>query len=274
MSCEDIKVSHEDLQWHHAVTWLTCGFVSGRLGEGGRASPVDPGHLGDQFVALALGPAAHGVQGGQVDDGLQAGAHDRRELVGGQGLGLDGLAHVVPAPVRRLLRCGRQGVLGDLLGCPAVSRSAARRRARRRTWRRPRRPRRPGPGRSGPGPRCSAPPWARSGGPGARPRRTSRRPTRTRRCSDRDAVLRGHPGDHRHHARGLHPDLHGPGLALVQGPAVPAGRGAHPGPETRGGAADEHRTSSGTSPEMSVRDHSASPDKSAVSSGGGGRARC
>jgi hypothetical protein len=65
---------------------------------------VDPGHLGDQFVALALGPAA---QGGQVDDALQAGAHDRRELVGGQGLGLDGLAHVVPAPVRRLLRCGQ-----------------------------------------------------------------------------------------------------------------------------------------------------------------------
>lgn len=100
---------------------------------------MDPGHLGDQFVALALGPAVHGVQGGQVDDGLQAGAHDRREPVGGQGLGLDGLAHVVPAPVCRLLRCGRQGVLGDLFGCPAVSRSAARRRARRRTWRRPRR---------------------------------------------------------------------------------------------------------------------------------------
>ena len=106
MSCEDINVSHEDLQWHHAVTWLTCRFVSGRLGEGGLA-PVDPGHLGDQFVALALGPAAHGVQGGQVDDGLQVGAHDRRELVGGQGLGLNGLAQVVPR--RSVDFCGAVG---------------------------------------------------------------------------------------------------------------------------------------------------------------------
>lgn len=39
MSCEDIKVSHEDLQWHHAVTWLTCGFMSGTFHRTGADRP-------------------------------------------------------------------------------------------------------------------------------------------------------------------------------------------------------------------------------------------